>query len=270
MRGTVHKITLARRVVIDLMHASRGVPFVAIRRTLDIRRLADARAGLPERPAWAAIFAKAYALLAAERAILRTAYLKWPWPHLYEYEKTTAMVVVAPEPVTNGVLLFKLMSPDAVGLADADAAIRLAKSSPIEATRFFRKTMAITRLPLPIRRIAWALGLNIARQRGNYFGTLMITSVAAFGGGDVEALGPGPYILSYDRVTDNGRIDVMIRWDHRVTDAAVIGLAVSRLEQILNGMVADELLALASAVAPDAAAIDIKRPAAAPLRNSGR
>lgn len=37
----------------------------------------------------------------------------------------------------------------------------------------------------------------------------------------------------------------MVRWDHRITDAADIGMALSRLEHILNNLVADELLALA-------------------------
>ena len=36
----------------------------------------------------------------------------------------------------------------------------------------------------------------------------------------------------------------MIRWDHRITDAALIGGELSRLEQILNNQVADEILAL--------------------------
>jgi hypothetical protein len=267
MRGTIRKVSLARRVVIDLMHAAKGVPFVAVRRRLDIKRLAAARAAQPARPAWAALFAKAFGLLADEQPVLRTVYLKWPWPHFYEFDKTVAMVVIAPEPVTNGVLLFKLLAPERVSLAEADASIRSAKNSPIEATPFFRKTLRITRLPWPIRRAAWAFGLNIGRQRGNYFGSLLITSVAAFGGGEVEALGPGPFILSYGQVADDGRIDVMIRWDHRVTDAAVIGLALSRLEQILNGPVADELLASGiETTAP----IELKRPAPVPGRIAGR
>jgi hypothetical protein len=37
----------------------------------------------------------------------------------------------------------------------------------------------------------------------------------------------------------------MVRWDHRITDAADIGTALLRLEHILNNQVADELLALA-------------------------
>jgi hypothetical protein len=246
MRGSVRKISLSRRAVIDLMRASTAMPFVAVRRTLSIPRLAAARKALSHRPAWAAIFAKAFAMLAREQPILRRVYLKWPWPHFYEYPQTLAMIVVAPDATPDGVLLFPVKAPDLVSLVEADAGIRRAKAEPIEATVFFHKTMMVTRLPDPLRRLAWAIGLNFGRQRGNYLGTLLVTSVAAFGGGEVEARGPQSFILSYDRVSDDGAIDVMIRWDHRITDAAVIGVEMSRLEQILNGPIADELLALAS------------------------
>jgi hypothetical protein len=244
MRGTVRKISLSRRVIIDLMRASADVPFVAVRRTLSIGRLAAARKSLRNRPAWAAIFAKAFAILAAEQPVLRRVYLKWPWPHFYEFPRTLAMIVVAPDATPDGVLLFPVKAPDLSSLAEADAMIRSAKSQPIEATPFFRKTMMVTRLPQPLRRLAWAIGLNFGRQRGNYLGTLLVTSVAAFGGGEVEALGPQSFILSYDKVSDDGAIDVMIRWDHRIADAAFIGGELSRLEQILNNQLADEILAL--------------------------
>jgi hypothetical protein len=244
MRGTVRKISLSRRVIIDLMRASADVPFVAVRRTLSIGRLAAARKSLRNRPAWAAIFAKAFAILAAEQPVLRRVYLKWPWPHFYDFPQTLAMIVVAPDATPDGVLLFPVKAPDLTSLAEADAMIRSAKSQPIEATPFFRKTMMVTRLPQPLRRLAWAIGLNFGRQRGNYLGTLLVTSVAAFGGGEVEALGPQSFILSYDKVSDNGIIDVMIRWDHRIADAAFIGGELSRLEQILNNQLADEILAL--------------------------
>jgi hypothetical protein len=260
MRGSVQKIPLSRRVVIDLMRASAGMPFVAVRRTLSIPRLAAARKALDQRPAWAAIFAKGFAILAREQPILRRVYLKWPWPHFYEYPQTLAMIVVAPEATPDGVLLFPVKAPDLIVLTEADAAIRKAKTEPVEATVFFRKTLMVTRLPNPLRRLAWAIGLNFGRQRGNYLGTLLVTSVAAFGGGEVEARGPQSFILSYDRVSDAGAIDVMIRWDHRITDAAVIGVEMTRLEQILNGPIADEMLALASA----------PRDAAAPAERIGR
>jgi len=244
MRGTVRKISLSRRVIVDLMRASADVPFVAVRRTLAVGRLAAARKDLRNRPAWAAIFAKAFAILASRQPALRRVYLKWPWPHFYEFPQTLAMIVVAPDATPDGVLLFPLKAPDLTSLTEADASIRSAKTEPVEATPFFRKTMMVTRLPQPLRRLAWAIGLNFGRQRGNYLGTLLVTSVAAFGGGEVEALGPQSFILSYDKVSDDGAIDVMIRWDHRITDAAFVGGELSRLEQILNNQIADEILAL--------------------------
>jgi hypothetical protein len=37
MRGQVRHISLPRRFIIDLMHASVGVPFVSLARPLDVR-----------------------------------------------------------------------------------------------------------------------------------------------------------------------------------------------------------------------------------------
>lgn len=209
-----------------------------------------ARKSLANRPAWAAIFAKGFAIVAREQPILRTTYLRWPWPHFYELPHTVAMIVVAPDATPDGVLLFPVRAPDAVALTVADATIRKAKTQPLEATPFFRKILKITRLPYPMRRLVWAIGLNFGRQRGNFFGTLLITSVAAFGGGEVEALGPQPFILSYDQLTSEGTIAVMVRWDHRVADAAFVDLQLTRLEQILNAEIADELIGLAQTSDP--------------------
>ena len=36
-------------------------------------------------------------------------------------------------------------------------------------------------------------------------------------------------------------IDVVIRWDHRITDAALIAKVLTRLEQVLNTEIAAEL-----------------------------
>jgi hypothetical protein len=253
MRGTVRKISAPRRVIVDLMRASADVPFVAVRRTIDVGRLAAARKGLRNRPAWAVIFAKAFGILASEQPILRRIYLKWLWPHFYEFPQTVAMIAVLPDATPDGVLLFRVKAPEETSLVEADAAVRNAKTQPLEATPFFRKIMIVNRLPNPIRRLAWAIGLNFGRQRGNYFGNLLVTSVAAFGGGEVEALGPQSFIMSYDKVSNDGTIDVMIRWDHRITDAAFIGTALSRLEHILNHQVAGEMQALAATERGEAA-----------------
>jgi hypothetical protein len=47
-------------------------------------------------------------------------------------------------------------------------------------------------------------------------------------------------------------VDVVIRWDHRVTDAALIAKALTRLEQVLNTAIAAELLSHRQASEPKA------------------
>jgi hypothetical protein len=244
MRGTARKISLPRRLITDLMHASMGVPFVSLRRNLDIRPLLEARALATRPPGWAAIFLKAFYLVAREQPLLRTLYVKFPWPQFYELPRSVGMVVIARQ--ENGedcVLLQKVSAADELPLAEVDARIRHAKEAPIAEIPAFKKMLRATALPLPVRRLLWTVGLNVGRQRANYFGSFGITSAAAYGGGELHALSPGPYIVSYDVVRPDQTMDVMIRWDHRVSDAALIARTLTRLEQVLNTEIANELRA---------------------------
>ena len=242
MRGTVRKITLPRRLVADLMHASMRVPFVSLTRPLNVRALLEARAQAAQRPGWAAIFVKAFALVAKEEPILRTLYVKWPAPAFYELPRSVAMVAIARvEDGQDCVLPQKVAAPDELPLAAVDALIRHAKEAPIQDVPAFRKILRTTRLPLPLRRLFWAIGLNFGRQRANYFGSFGVTSVAAYGAGQLHALSPGPFVLSYGVEKPDQTVDVVLRWDHRVTDAALMARTLNRLEQVLNGEIAAEM-----------------------------
>src|SRR3984957_7779603 len=221
MRGKIKKISIPRRLIGDMMCASTSVPFVSLRRNLDIRELLKARAEAVQPPGWAAIFVKAFALVAKEQPVLRTLYAKWPWTHFYELPRSVAMVAIAG--IEDG--------PDCVppqrGAADQVPA--------------FPKMLLHPKLVLPLRRLFWLVGLNFGRQLANYFGSFGVTSVAAFGGGELHALSPGPFVLSYGVVEPDRTIDVVIRWDHRITDAALIAKAMTRLEQVLNTEISAEL-----------------------------
>ncbi len=242
MRGTVRKISMPRRLVADLMHASIRVPFVSLSRPLNVRPLLEARALAAQPPGWAAIFVKAFSLVAKEQPILRTLYAKWPWPSFYELPRSIAMVAIARvEDGQDCVLPQKVPVADALPLTEIDALIRHAKDAPIGEVPAFRKILRVTRLPLPLRRLMWLIGLNFGRQRANWFGSFGVTSVAAFGAGELHALSPGPFILSYGVVNPDQTIDVVIRWDHRITDAALIAKVLTRLEQVLNTEIAAEL-----------------------------
>lgn len=226
------------------MHASKRVPFVSLARPLNIRGLLEARAQAAVRPGWAAIFVKAFALVAKEQPVLRTLYVKWPMPAFYELPRSVAMVAIARvEDGQDCVLPQKVTAPDEMSLAEVDAMIRHAKEAPIEQVPAFRKILRTTRLPLPLRRLFWAIGLNFGRQRANYFGSFGVTSVAAYGAGQLHAMSPGPFVLSYGVEKPDQSIDVVLRWDHRITDAALIAKVLNRLEQVLNTEIAGELRA---------------------------
>jgi len=224
------------------MHASIRVPFVSLTRPLNIRGLSEARAQAAARPGWAAIFVKAFALVAREQPVLRTLYVKWPTPAFYELPRSVAMVAIARvEDGQDCVLPQKVTAPDEMSLGEVDAMIRHAKDAPIDEVPSFRKILRTTRLPLPLRRLAWAIGLNFGRQRANWFGSFGVTSVAAYGAGQLHALSPGPFILSYGVEKPDQTVDVVLRWDHRITDAALMAKALNRLEQVLNTEIAGEL-----------------------------
>ena len=253
MRGTVRKISTPRRFIIDLMRASVGVPFVSLSRPLNVRQLVEARAVTARPPGWAAIFVKAFCLVAKDEPVLRTLYAKWPWPRFYELPRSIAMVAIARvEDGEECVLPERVARADELPLGEIDAQIRRAKDAPIEEIPAFRRIVKATRLPMPLRRLLWAVALNIGRLHANNFGSVTVTSVAAYGGGQLHAISPGPFVLSYGRLAADQTIDVVIRWDHRVSDAALIAKVLSRLEQVLNSEIAAELRKLGADAQPKA------------------
>ena len=246
MRGTKRKISLPRRFIIDLMHASMRVPFISFSRSLDIGPFMAARAKAKSPPGWAAVFVKAFAIVAKEEPALRTLYVKLPWPHFFELPRSIAMVAVARvEDGEDCILPEKIPAPEEQSLAKIDAAIRHAKNAPLQDIPAFRKILMASRLPLPLRRVSWWLGLNVGRMCANNFGSFGVTSVAAYGPGKLQAISPSPFLVSYGVAGPDNRIDVILRWDHRITDAVVIARTMGRLEQVLNTEISAELLALA-------------------------
>jgi hypothetical protein len=85
------------------------------------------------------------------------------------------------------VLPQKVPSADELPLSEIDAQIRQAKDAPVDQVPAFRKILRVTRLPLPLRRLMWLIGLNFGRQRANWFGSFGVTSVAAYGAGELHA-----------------------------------------------------------------------------------
>lgn len=247
MRGKFKSISVARRLVIDLMHAS--VPLVVVRRTMKLDRLVQARSRLKARPGWTPIVAKAFCMVAREEPALRTFYLGWPWPHFYELPRSVALVAIIRDSFDKEVPLFLKIGPaDEMPLTEIETIIQRGKHAPLDEVPTIRRLFKIMRLPLPLRRLVWAFTLNIGRQRANHFGTMAITSVASLGSETVVANAPGPNLISYGMVRADRTMELLLHWDHRIYDGIVAARILQKLEDVLNGAIADELEASATTV----------------------
>ena len=242
MRGRALSLSAPRRLVIDLMRFSVAVPRVTVQRRMNLGPVLKARSAATQRASWTAIFLRGYSLVALENPEFRRAYLKCPWPQLYEYPSNVASI--AHERELNGeraVLLVRIKSPEKRSIAELDAMIAKARSKPVFEIGDFRRSLRFAGLPAPLRWLLMWLGLNLARQRAIYFGTFQLSVYSGLGAKSLNPLTPLTTLLNYGRIDLDGSVDVQIHYDHRVMDGANVARALERFEAIMNGVVADEL-----------------------------
>ena len=243
MRGRALKISAPRRLVGDLLRFSIGVPRVTVQRHMNIGPLVRARMAQQPKPSWSAIFVKGYALLAREVPEFRRAYVKFPWPHFYEYPVSVASIAHEREyEGERAMLLSRIKGPERCSIAELHASIHQARSRPVMEIKEFRRALNMARVPMPIRRLLMWLGLNIARQRANFFGTFQFSVYSGLGAESLNPLTPLTTFLNYGPIGDDGSVTVRILYDHRVMDGADVARALHRFEDILNGEIADEVM----------------------------
>jgi hypothetical protein len=240
MRGRSIPLSPVRKLVVDLtrLHA----PTVPVQRVMDLTPLVRARARLNDRPPWVAIFTKAYGLLSDELPMLRRAYVKLPTPRLYEYPVSTASIVIERNFGDEMAILTLLMlDPAKLSVSEIGRQIRHAKTAPVAEIISFQRMLDLARWPMPLRRLIWWLGLNIGRQRGNYFGSFGITVYSGLGAESLHPLSPLTATLNWGVIGDDGRVAVRIMYDHRVLDGSQVARTLERLEEKLTGAMVAEL-----------------------------
>jgi hypothetical protein len=244
-------LSVQRRFVCDLMRASAGTPVVTFERRMDLSAVAAARKRLTRPPAWAVLFAKAFAAVAARRPELRRAYLPRPWPHLWQADESRAAVAVEREyRGESGVFFGFLRAPDKTPLADLTAALDEWKTKPVEEVRPFRRQLAYARLPLPLRRPLWWYATAWSgRVKAKTFGTFGVSLTGASGATALNLIGPLAVALNTDVIRADGTLDVRLHFDHRVLDGMPAARALAELEDALRTGVVAELTALAGAEA---------------------
>ena len=246
MQGRWIRLSLPRRLVTEYSYAARRSPRATLSGRLQLGALVAARAQALPRPPWAAILARAYALVAAERRELRRVYVQLPWPHLYEVPASVACVVMERDWQGEKALFFcRIKDPAALPLAEVAARLRHAKTAPVESINEFRRTLRIAKLPWPLRRLAFWLGLNLGRQVPNWYGTFGISLLGDQGVAISSAVAPWASFLNLGPIGADGVAELHLSFDHRVMDGAAGATALQALTQALQGPLLAELRALA-------------------------
>lgn len=246
--GRWRSLSITRRMISELMRVCRHMPIITIEQRMNLAELVAARNALANPPSWVALFAKAFALVAARRPELRRAYMPYPWPHFYETEGSIASIAVERDYQGESAVFFgQFFRPDGQSLEQLQEAIRNWRELPVDKVRDFRRILKFMRVPNPFRRLGWWYATQVAgRHRVRHFGTFGISTTASSGATCNNLIAPVPLTLNYGLIADDGTLDVRLHFDHRVLDGMPAARALAELERELQTRILDELRSLAS------------------------
>jgi hypothetical protein len=241
--GRKFPLSLARRIVCDLLHFGQKIPTVPVQRRMRLASLREARAGATHRISWPILFTKAYALLARDLPILRQSLLTFPWEHVYEHPVSNPVVAIEREYQGEKIVVgCHLRTPEDATLSDLQERLDRFRARPLESIAFFRKSLLVARLPRFLRRWMWWYALNASGyRRAKYFGTFGVTVYSALGAESLHPISPLTTTLNYGIIEPDGTVPVRIIYDHRLMDGSTIARALADLEEILNGPILREL-----------------------------
>jgi hypothetical protein len=232
------------------MRLSKKLPLVTAERRMNLSAIIEARKAGPVRPSWTVIFSKAFAVVAARRPELRTAYMSLPYPHLHVHHFSIAMVIVEREYQGEVFPLnYKLRKPDATPLLELHQTLEHARTVPLEEDEQFRFMHSLGCKPLLMRRSLWWMGYHWSgNKRAHYFGTFALSSPAVGGAGLTTIVSPLSCTLHYGLFDKAGQIDMRVTFDHRAVDGAPVARALAEMEQVLMTDVLEEIKQLPSSI----------------------
>lgn len=235
------------------MRFATKVPAVPTQRVMSLGAVIAARSAAGNTVPWSGIFAKAFAITARDFPPLRQVFMRYPWPHLYEYDTSVAAIMVARtyqgEPTVFACLI---KDPAALALSDIAARLDHGAQAPIESIGGFHRQVKFTRRPGVIRRpLLWLL-MNLARVRGRYLGSFSLSTITSLGSELIHTISLLTTMLAYGLFQSDGTVAVRITFDHRVMDGGTVALALERMEEVLNGQIVRELREMRSATCAEA------------------
>jgi len=247
------RITRARALVGDVAALAGGIPLFPVERAMRLDAVAAAREAHGTRVGWAAIFTKAYALVARELPPLRTWVAGSRGTRLVTAAGSVATVALS-RVVAREERLFwgRLHAPERLSLGEIQWFIDGWRDRPI--AEVFSRQLQLERTPGFLRRAVLRWNMRSASaKRATRLGTFSLSTLA--GSGAVNRFHPTlcTTSLSYGPLEADGRCLVTLIADHRVIDGTLAARALEWLEQALRLDILPELAAAAVA-SPEPAA----------------
>jgi hypothetical protein len=243
-KGRTLSLTEPRRFIGDLVHFAHKVPSAPVSRMFNVSALLEARSEHPDRPSWACLFMKAYAMVGAHHGPLRRAYLEFPWPRLYEHPwMNCALAIERLYEGEEGIFVGIFRAPEQQSIVQLQQALSWYKNETLEKIGFYRQALRFGRVPTPVRRMFWWGTLNISGyKRCKRFGTFGLSTYGNLGAENMHPISPLTTTLTYGPIDPaTGRVVVKLIYDHRVLDGAYIARRLVDIEETLNGPIRDEL-----------------------------
>ncbi len=243
--GSHQWLSANRSLVVDGCYFARSIPFFPVERTCDLGEVARLRSAASTRISWTAVFLKAHGLVAAQTAPLRQCYLKWPWPHIFEHDHNVGMLAMNRQFAEGDRLCWgRFDDPETKSLVEIQKSLDAFQNEPVD--HIFKRQVFFSRLPWPVRRLIWWLNLNVfVSKRAKRMGTFSMSSLAGQGAINRFHFTVLSTSLTYAPVDATGKCLVTLICDHRVIDGSLAAAALIKLEETLNGVIADELRSLA-------------------------
>ena len=260
---TRSRFTAARGCVSDVARLAQEIPLFPVERTMPLGPLAAARAAVGKtasakhpggtaRIGWAAVFLKAYALVAREMPVLRTWLVRgFPGARLATAAESVATLAVNRiEDGEDRLFWARLAAPDARSLSEIQQFIVDCATKPVE--EMFKRQLQLEMVPGFLRRTILRWNMNsFSRKRAARIGTFSLSTLAGMGATNRFHPTICTTSLSYAPLHDDGSCLVTLIADHRVLDGVAVARALARLEEVLCHEMLAELRGLA-AVSPAA------------------
>ena len=245
-RGRKIPLTSGRKVVMEILYHANKVPALPLAASLDVSAVMRARKASPVAISWTSIFMRAYGLLSQRRPELRRCYIRWPYPHLYEHPFSQCVALIEREWENEAVVMgARFRAPEWQSLPEIDAHLLEVRTLPVWEVSCFRQLLRLGQLPGWFRRFAFWQSLYLSgAKRSKRFGTFSISSLGNMGVEQMHPMTPLTSYFTYGPISPSGQVTAKIIYDHRVLDGRDGARCLNELQEILNGEILQELLAL--------------------------